>query len=535
MKCPHCGALMKDEQVFCESCGKERQLVPVFDAQIDATLQSTISGIVDDLANTKEIKPALVRSELEKQTKTQQLNNALQESATHTDTAKSESENENKSIRGDRSTETVNPDKKKKEYRRRDTETKVKTGKTGFVLSVVGGIFAVVILIIAIVVATTQYNNNSYEYQLQKAEEMYAASDYEQMLIFAKKASELAENSSDAKMMMARAYEGLGNARSKKQILQILLEADPAYVSAYDLLIPMLQEENAYEQIGQLLLKCSEQSVLDKYVEFSIEPPYFSEESGTFDDVSSLSVKLLASGSGEIFYTRNGSDPVSHGREYMTPIILSQGHHELKAVYRNQYGVYSEVVSASFDVQGSEMDQPLLSLESGVYDSPQYVTILNADELDAVYYTTDGSEPDTNSLLYTKPIPIPLGESHFIFVAYEEDMQMSEYTYADYTLSLDLSISGQQAANILVQAQIAAGVLTGHDGSLPDMEGRKSYEVCSVISENEMLYYLLAESYTSPDGDIQKTGNMFAVSVVTGESFTAVQNEMGTFDLHKIR
>ena len=219
----------------------------------------------------------------------------------------------------------------------------------------------------------------------------------------------------------------------------------------------------------------------------------------------------------------------------MTPIILSQGHHELKAVYRNQYGVYSEVVSASFDVQGSEMDQPLLSLESGVYDSPQYVTILNADELDAVYYTTDGSEPDTNSLLYTKPIPIPLGESHFIFVAYEEDMQMSEYTYADYTLSLDLSISGQQAANILVQAQIAAGVLTGHDGSLPDMEGRKSYEVCSVISENEMLYYLLAESYTSPDGDIQKTGNMFAVSVVTGESFTAVQNEMGTFDLHKIR
>ena len=50
-----------------------------------------------------------------------------------------------------------------------------------------------------------------------------------------------------------------------------------------------------------------------------------------------------------------------------------------------------------------------------------------------------------------------------------------------------------------------------------------------------MLYYLLAESYTSPEGDTQKTGNLFAVSIATGESFTAVQNEMGTFDLHKIQ
>ena len=57
MKCPHCGAPMTDEQVFCENCGKERQLVPVYEAEIDETLKDAISGIAVDLANTQEIKP----------------------------------------------------------------------------------------------------------------------------------------------------------------------------------------------------------------------------------------------------------------------------------------------------------------------------------------------------------------------------------------------------------------------------------------------------------------------------------------------
>ena len=507
MQCPHCGALMKDEQVFCESCGRERQLVPVFDAQMDETLRSTLSGIADDLANTKEIKPALVQTEIEKRTKMRQLNTEKDEGA-----SKAEQKDETQ-----------------------DRAADAKGGKPGFVLWVVGGIFAVVILIIAIVVAAVQYNNNSYEFQLKKAEEMMAASDYEQMLVYAKKASELAENSSDAKMMMARAYEGLGNERAKEQMLLALLNADPAYTSAYDLLIPMLKEEQEYKKIGELLLKCEEQSVLDKYVEFSIAPPTFSEESGNYADVSSVSVKLLASGTGVIYYTVNGLDPLEYGREYMTPIILDKGHHEILAVYRNQYGVYSEVAQSTYDVQGSNTDEPLVSLESGVYDSPQYITIMNADELDAVYYTTDGSEPNTNSQLYTKPIPLPLGDSRFIFAAYEEDILVSDYVYAEYTLSLDPGISGQQAINILEAAQIAQGVLLGYDGSIPDMEGRKTYEVSSVISEDDMLYYLLAESYTSPEGDTQKTGNLFAVSIATGESFTAAQNEMGTFDLHKIQ
>lgn len=178
MDCPHCGAFMKDEQVFCESCGKERILVPEFDAQMDATLQQTISGIADDLANTQNIKPALIQSELEKQ-----------------------QEKEEKSEEIDKlETENV---QNQKEERNSNSHRKFP------ILLAVGAIFFVVILITVIVLGFVQYNNNSYDFQVTKAEEMFLQKDYEQMLVYAKKASELAENSSDAKLLIARAYEGL--------------------------------------------------------------------------------------------------------------------------------------------------------------------------------------------------------------------------------------------------------------------------------------------------------------------------------------
>lgn len=71
MKCPHCGAPMKEDQIFCEKCGKERLLVPVYDAEVDAKLESTISSIADDLADTRQIVPLPLEQEEQKPDKTE--------------------------------------------------------------------------------------------------------------------------------------------------------------------------------------------------------------------------------------------------------------------------------------------------------------------------------------------------------------------------------------------------------------------------------------------------------------------------------
>jgi len=166
MKCPHCGAPMTEEQVFCETCGKERQLVPVFEAEIDETMEDAISGIAVDLASTQEIPPVKVEQDI--------TSEPIEE----------EDEDEFLPEPSDKSS-------------------------TRFLLFMIGGVVAVVLLVLLVVMLFRVREQSSYDFHIKKAEEMCSLQDYEQMLSHAESARELAPNSSDAKMMIARAYEGM--------------------------------------------------------------------------------------------------------------------------------------------------------------------------------------------------------------------------------------------------------------------------------------------------------------------------------------
>ena len=513
MKCPHCGAPMQDEQIFCEKCGKDRQLVPVFDAQMDATLETTISGIVDDLANTREIVPLSLNPESETEKKTEK---------------KTEIKTEIK-------TEKTGQHSKGKHAKKSDGGTG--RGTHGSLLLIIGGILAVVLVVVIVSAFLYLRNHSSYEYQLEKAEEMYEIQNYEQMLSYAKSAVNLAPNSSDAKMMMARAYAGMGEASAQQYMLENLLADDSAYAPAYDMLIPIYEKNGNYEAAGKLLLNCKEQTILDKYVDYLISPPQPSEEEGSYDEV--ISLKLLAPGSGDIYYTLDGSTPhVQNGRRYTTPLILDSGHYTIRAVYVNPYHVTSEEMVAEYNVDAATIGAPLVSLESGQYTSPQMISVSIPDESCQVYYTTDGTEPSLESSLYTEPIPLPLGKSTFSFILYDEGdtpALQSEVAVMQYELEMEVSLTGEQAKNLLLQALISSGYISDTDGHIADMEGTRQYEPVTVITENDAYYYLLDEIFVSPEGVAQKTGNRFAIHTATGESFRASENAEGLFTLAKIQ
>ena len=72
---------------------------------------------------------------------------------------------------------------------------------------------------------------------------------------------------------------------------------------------------------------------------------------------------------------------------------------------------------------------PVMSLESGSYFSAQKLTI-SAGENAEIYYTTDGSEPDENSLKYTQPITI--SESTAVkAVSVSRGLEVSDISSAD--------------------------------------------------------------------------------------------------------
>ena len=58
MKCPRCGADMKEGQMYCEHCGREIQIVPEFDPALETSLHKALSDVGTQIAEkASEDKP----------------------------------------------------------------------------------------------------------------------------------------------------------------------------------------------------------------------------------------------------------------------------------------------------------------------------------------------------------------------------------------------------------------------------------------------------------------------------------------------
>lgn len=74
------------------------------------------------------------------------------------------------------------------------------------------------------------------------------------------------------------------------------------------------------------------------------------------------------------------------------------------------------------------------SLESGTYEGPKEISITTS-EGGTVYYTLDGSKPDTSSLVYEKPIELAEGETVITAVCVNGKGVMSEPVSRTYTIN----------------------------------------------------------------------------------------------------
>ena len=162
--------------------------------------------------------------------------------------------------------------------------------------------------------------------------------------------------------------------------------------------------------------------------------------SGTFYTPQEITMTCATEGA-TIYYTTTGDTPTDASTPYDgTPVTLYQTT-TVKAIAVKEGMDDSEVAVRNYTIR---VANPVFAPPAGIFNAPVTVLITCATPDASIYYTTNGDEPTTASLLYTgTPFTVP-ATTLVKAIAVKEYMTDSEVTEAAYTILTkpDVMISG---------------------------------------------------------------------------------------------
>ena len=475
MKCPNCGAEMKEGTLYCEHCGEDIHIVPDFEPEIEYNMEQTLNDIA------KEMEP--------------------------------EPEEEG--------------DQPEAELQDWDELAERHILKHPFRWKFV--VLVAVLLVVAAVCTGFGISYSHYhsaEYQVKCARDYVASGDYDQAISCYERALELAPDDITTKFELADIYFQKNNKMEYEYLLREIV-ADSAATSeeletAYGKLIAIYAAREDYKTINDLLQNCGNVNIMSKYQSYMAMEPEFSLQEGYYTSIQPL--KLTTFGSGKIYYTMDGSDPGENSSLYTAPILLENGDYCIKAIYINENGIESPVVTKKYHIEIDELSAPDVTAVSGDYEFPINIEVTDGKD---VYYTTDGTDPTQNSTVYSGPIPMPLGKSTFRFIRIAEGRK-SEIVEKSYNLVMNTEFMPEDAVQKVVTYAIQSGKISEESGSFDASGAAYLYQYQYVTNINHMDdFYVIAEIYRGEDGTVTKTGNLFAVNAYNQELYKLQVDESG--------
>ena len=481
MKCPHCGGEMLPEQVFCEHCGKERLLVPVYEPEIEESVAESMHNIMDDLGgNTPN------QNHTKENTSSNNVNGV---NRTSTDVSRNASK-----------------------------EPHAMKQLNFFVFSVL----SLVILVVVFSIAFYIYTENSYDYHYQKAISAFETHQMEEAVYQTDYC--LSEEPDNVELLLLKLHIYLQQSMKEEALetAYLILTYDSENEEALECIITEYIENEDYLKLSKFLEKCSVAKIRQKYSQYLASFPEYSEAEGEYD--TAISLKLFSAGNGDIYYTLDGTTPSKYSTRYTSPIKLISGEYLVSSVYINEYGISSEVVIKKYFIQSDFEMVPDVSVESGSYQIPQMICVDVPDDEYIVYYTTVGSTPNLDSNIYTDAFPMPLGNSIFKFLMIDSEGNESDIVTCQYSCVPETNYDTEQAIFILKQNLAAQGKLFD-----PAFSGeQKIYAIDSAITKDGLVYYLIYEYSQSDNGSMIKTGDIFAFQVLDATIFRASVSSDGS-------
>jgi hypothetical protein len=149
-----------------------------------------------------------------------------------------------------------------------------------------------------------------------------------------------------------------------------------------------------------------------------------------------------------------------------------------------------------------------------------------------IFYTTDGTDPDTESHEYISPISMPVGTTTYKFVVVDQEDRYSDIVEKTYHLSYTTMVSVDQARESIKKILVKLDILLDMNGSVRGEEGHYDYIYDGDIEiTGSGEYYKFTETHVFNDGRTNDTGLLYAVNKHDGKVNRLGYDSSGNYTL----
>ena len=133
-----------------------------------------------------------------------------------------------------------------------------------------------------------------------------------------------------------------------------------------------------------------------------------------------------------IRFTTDGSPPDEQAAIYQGPIEVDRSMTVIARAFKEQWAP-SDMHRADYEITGT-VGLPVFSLEPGLYTSPQTLELTTETPEAEIRYTTDGTEPNQDAMLYEAPLDIDQTMA-VIARAFKDRWEPSDLVTAEYEIT----------------------------------------------------------------------------------------------------
>lgn len=193
--------------------------------------------------------------------------------------------------------------------------------------------------------------DNSYEYQMEMARAEVIDHNYESAVGYFTRALASAPQDTDSRMELAEIYMLQEKEDAAIVLLMEVIRLDAGAKDAYEYLISIYAENEQYEKIESLSEYTNDKAINALFTDYLVTAPSIYPNGDTF--YNELNVSIFSVDDCAIYYTTDGSDPVTDGKRYIEGIGITfenSGLYKLKAVCKNKKGIYSDVITHNYQI-----------------------------------------------------------------------------------------------------------------------------------------------------------------------------------------